>query len=52
MMLTGFSEDEIEQIQLLLNGIVETRTHENTGLYILEEKANVDDSRNKPSIDN
>lgn len=41
IMLTGFTEDEIEQIKLLLNGVIETRKHENTGLYILEEKANV-----------
>ena len=38
ILITGFNEDEIEQITRLLNGIEEIREHENTGLYILEEK--------------
>jgi hypothetical protein len=51
LMITGFTDDEIEQIKLLLNGVLETRLHENTGLYILEEKANFDDIRIETSID-
>lgn len=40
IMLTGFSDDEIDRLKQQLKGGfgLESKKHENTGLYILEEK--------------
>lgn len=38
IMLSGFSDEEIDQLMHILKNVKETRKHENTGMYILEEK--------------
>ena len=38
IMLSGFNEEEFEQLLHILKNVKETRKHENTGIYILEEK--------------
>lgn len=38
IMLSGFSDEEFEQLLHVLKNVKETRKHENTGIYILEEK--------------
>lgn len=44
MILTGFTDDEIEQITNLIDNIVEKRMHLDTGLYIIEQKTHINDS--------
>jgi hypothetical protein len=44
MILTGFSEGEINQITDLIDNIVEKRMHLDTGLYIIEQKIHSNDS--------
>jgi hypothetical protein len=43
MILTGFSEEEINQITDLIDNIVEKRMHLDTGLYIIEQKTQSND---------
>lgn len=43
MILTGFSEQEINQITDLIDNIVEKRMHLDTGLYIIEQKTQSND---------
>lgn len=38
ILLTGFSEQELEQLKNVFVGIEEFRKHNNTGMYILEKK--------------
>jgi hypothetical protein len=38
ILLTGFSEQELEQLKNVFLGIEEFRKHNNTGMYILEKK--------------
>lgn len=38
ILLSGFSDEEIDQLLHILKNVKETRKHENTGMYILEEK--------------
>jgi hypothetical protein len=38
LMLSGFNDEEIKKIMSVVDDIVETRLHENTGFYILEQK--------------
>ena len=38
MIITGFSEEEISKIKQVLNGLTESKTHNNTGIYILEKR--------------
>lgn len=38
MILTGFTDEELSKIKELFPEIIEQRTHQNTGLYILEKK--------------
>jgi hypothetical protein len=37
VILSGFNEDEIENIKSYLQVIIDSRAHKNTGLYILEQ---------------
>ena len=37
VILSGFNEEEIENIKAYLQEIIDSRIHENTGLYILEQ---------------
>lgn len=46
IILTGFSDEEIECLKKYLAGKVETRSHQNTGIYIIEQNIN-SDARNK-----
>lgn len=43
MILTGFTEAEIEQITDVIDNIVEKRMHLDTGLYIIEQKTQSND---------
>jgi hypothetical protein len=36
IMLTGFNDEEINDLKLVFKNIINSRKHENTGLYILE----------------
>lgn len=38
ILLTGFSEQELEQLKNVFVGVEEFRKHNNTGMYILEKK--------------
>lgn len=38
VMLSGFSKEEVDRIVKAFNHVIETREHENTGIYILEER--------------
>lgn len=38
MILTGFSDEEIEKIKTLFYPFIESRLHKNTGFYILEKQ--------------
>ena len=38
LMIAGFSDMEMQKIMDVIKGIVEIRSHENTGFYILEDK--------------
>jgi hypothetical protein len=44
MILSGFTEAEIEQITHVIDNIVEKRMHLDTGLYIIEQKIHPNDS--------
>jgi hypothetical protein len=37
MLLTGFTDDEIEMFKKYLVGVIESREHQDTGMYILEQ---------------
>jgi glutaredoxin 2 len=44
ILVTGFSPEEISEITNVVENIVETRNHLDTGLYIIEQKTKLNDS--------